>query len=146
MSSLRFFIDRNISVHLARMLSHFDRENTILHQDDSNFDARLDDPSLIRAVAAMDPKWVWVSADINQVRREPVERLALADSGMHAVFFRPGFNNQKPVFQAIKLISAWQTIVYQCRLAKVPSIFMVSDQMHNSKVEKYGNSTDLARR
>lgn len=142
--TLRFFFDRNISVHLARMLSHFDRVNVVLHQDDSSFPADTADTDLIRNVAVMEPKWVWVSCDIDQVRRRPDERLVLAGSEMSAVYFWSGFNSQKPRDQAIKLIRCWDNVVEQCKLARKPTVFTVPGRLDTDKVERYCLTDELA--
>jgi len=54
---VKFFFDRCISVHIARMLSHFDRENNIVHQDDdARFQADSPDAEIINTLAAEIPK------------------------------------------------------------------------------------------
>ncbi|MGK2956058.1 MAG: hypothetical protein ACSLFI_10370, partial [Solirubrobacterales bacterium] len=104
---LKFFFDRNISVHLARMISNFDRENSIVHQDeDSRFVDMDDDVFLIETVKNDDDRTVWVTADISQ-KRNVDERAALRNSGMSVVFFKRFHKNKSIHFQAMKILSVW---------------------------------------
>jgi hypothetical protein len=141
---VNFFFDRNISEHFARMLDAYDRNNSISHQDrDARFTPETDDVTLIRTVGGDDPKPVWVSADVSQYQRFPAERLALVESGMHAVFFRAGFHNQSFRDQAIKLLTVWDNVARQCATARAPTLFEVGSRIHSNKVEAIGPMSGL---
>lgn len=127
------------------MLSHYDRVNTIDHQDtDNRFHSRSTDLELITAVSSDPIKPVWVTADMKQRTRGNPERIALADSGMSAVFFRSGFNSDIPTrLQAIKIITVWDSIVHQCKRTRVPYVFEVSAQISSDKVEPIHPTSEL---
>lgn len=128
------------------MLSHFDRDNTIQHQDcDNRFTPDTDDITLIKTIAADSVGWNWITADLDQIRKNPAERIALAESKMNIVFFRSGFNGMKPKFQAVKLISAWDNIVYSCNTARQPTAFAVSAKQANEKIEVICPTRELVR-
>ena len=65
---MKFFFDRCISVHIARMMGHFDRKNMVVHQDDdSRFVDNDEDRNLIDTVSNDEPQPViWVTSDISQ--------------------------------------------------------------------------------
>jgi PIN like domain len=124
---VKFFFDRNISVHIARMIAHFERVHDVIHQDDDGRFHRSDlDPAIIARVGQDRPAPVWISADRAQ-NRIPAERAALRDSGMHCFFFRNlfGKTHQTPHFQALKVLSVWPKLVETAERAKVPSAFEI---------------------
>lgn len=132
-----FFFDRNVSEHLAKMLDAVDRDNTMRHQDwDARFDPTSLDLVLIEAVSTDEPKPIWVTADLNQVRRNADERIALGNSGMTAIFFRSGFHDHSPWDQARLLVTVWPSVILQCSNVKEPTIFEVGAQLNTRKVEK----------
>ena len=140
---MKFFFDRNISVHIARMIGHFDRQNIIVHQDDdSRFQSRDDDVHLIETIGSETPRPIRITADINQ-RREPTERAALASSGMHVVFFkrlhRASFHDQ-----AVKVLMIWPTLCDLCSTAREPTAFEVpAGPLRSRKVTRLGTSREL---
>lgn len=143
---MKFFFDRNISEHLAKIIAAYDRANTIVHQDrDARFDPRTTDEDLIMAVGQESPKPVWVSADIAQKKKNGVERLALVNSGMTLVFFRGGFNSTPFHQQAVKILTVWPNIVQLTQYAKGPTLFEVSNGMSSNKVEDLGLVKDCLR-
>lgn len=142
---MRFFFDRNISEHLAKIASAYDRANTVVHQNwDGRFVHDTDDVTLITTVAG-DPDTIWVSADMAQ-RRVQAERAALAQSGLTAVFFRGGIHAMKPRDQALKVICAWDNIVLACRTCREPSVFEISNRTLADKVECVCLTKDLFRK
>jgi hypothetical protein len=123
---LNFFFDRCVAVHLARMLNAYDRENTIAHLDDDNrFSPATADIDWIQTLASDDPKPILMTAD-QRLRRDPVERRALASSGLTVVFFRAGFHNLTFHDQAIKLLTIWPTIVEVVSHAREPMAFEIT--------------------
>jgi hypothetical protein len=117
------------------MLRHFDRNNTIVHQDDdATFENRAEDIDIIRTLAAEDPKPVLITVDISQTRN-PGERFALRESGMSVVFFRGGYNDLKFHHQAIKLVWIWPRIVEECLRCKVPTVFEISPKLTAEKID-----------
>lgn len=122
------------------MLDNYDRNNIIVHQDDDKrFEKNAHDPDIIRIVAGDPGPPVWVSADIEQ-KRNPLERLALRESGMTCVFFK-GFHGKKSQtfrFQAIKILTVWDDVCAQCQRCRQPTVFEVGGKMTTSKVESRG--------
>jgi len=120
---MKLFFDRNISVHIARMLDHFDRENNIVHQDDdARFMPDSKDVEIIRTLSGESPKPVWVTADISQ-KKNPNERAALGSSGM-TIFFAKR-NQLTPHVQSLKWLAIWPTLVEFAERARVPTAFQI---------------------
>ncbi len=144
---MKFFFDRNTSVHIARILSHLDRKNNIVHQDeDGRFAEDEEDVNIIDALAAEDPKPVWITADLGQMRK-PIERAALRDSQM-TLFFRKR-NNFTPHMQAMKMMAIWSTVVDLAQNVRAPTAFVIPGgsigAKLNSKIDRLGNTADLFR-
>ena len=142
---MKFFFDRNTSLHIARMLNHFDRDNNIVHQDDDGrFAPDEEDVTIITTLASEDPRPVWVTADLAQLR-SPIERAALRDSGM-TIFFRKR-NNFTPHMQALKMLAIWPTVVEYAHTARVPTAFVIPGgkigAKLNTKIDRLGNTSDL---
>lgn len=120
---MKFFFDRCLSIHLARMIGNFERMHNVVHQDDENkFTADSEDVEIINTLAAEDPKPVWITADISQ-RRNPSERAALRESGMTIFFCKR--HSGTPHFQALKLLAVWPGIVEHAASVKVPTAFEI---------------------
>lgn len=127
------------------MISHFDRENTIVHLDaDNRFSHDDEDEHIINTVAEDEPKpVVWVTADLKQ-KREANERAALRNSKMHVVFFNKRFNANKPHYQAMKILAVWPTLQSLCTTAKQPTAFEVpSGPQSSAKVDTLGPTSEL---
>lgn len=121
---MKFFFDRNVSKHLARMLHGIDREHSIVHQDDDNrFEDTSTDVHIINTLASETPKPVFLTQDIGQ-KKDPDERKALADSGMSIVFWRK-LSQASHFDQAIRVLAIWPAIVDYCDRCKVPTAFEV---------------------
>ena len=82
---MKFFFDRNMSVHIARMINHFDRKNNVVHQDDdSRFEDDSEDTFIIEELSRERPKPVWITADLSQRRKRTAScppYIALVESG-----------------------------------------------------------------
>jgi len=121
---MNFFFDRNIAIHLVRMLDAYDIENAIRHlDDDARFDATDKDEYIIKTVAEDDPRPVFITADVNMYTRNPNERRALAGSGLTCVFIKKGFHNQAFHQQAVNLLKIWPDIVRDTTRCRVPTAF-----------------------
>src|SRR5688500_11269130 len=108
------------------MLSHCDRDNNIIHQDDdARFSIRDEDTFIIRTLTADSPSPVFVTADVSQ-QRVPEERLALREGEMSVVFFKAGFFDLTFHKQAIKVLWCWPSLVTECSRARVPTAFEVT--------------------
>jgi hypothetical protein len=138
---LTYFFDRNLAVRLARMLAAYDDGNTIVHQDaDNRFTPNTADVELIRALSGDMPPPVFLTADVSQ-RRDPVERKALADSGLTVVFFRRGWHQLSFHMQAVKLLTLWPDVVRLTTRARVPTAFEISAAAR--KVDDLGPTAKL---
>jgi hypothetical protein len=138
---LNFFIDRCVAVHLARMLDAYDRDNTILHLDDDNrFSPDTSDIDWIQTTASDTPKPVLITAD-QRLRRDPVERHALAHSGLTIVFLRAGFHNLTFHDQAVKLLTIWPKIVEIATRVTEPTAFEITPAAR--KVDRLCRTKDL---
>ena len=123
---MTFFFDRNISVHIARMMGHFERAYSVVHLDDDNrFKPTDTDIKIVTTLAQDDPPPIWITADVNQ-RRNPVERAALGSSGMTIVFFKAGFHKVSFHRQAIGVLNIWPELVKQTIRCKQPSVFEIT--------------------
>lgn len=108
------------------MLNAYDRDNTIAHlDDDSRFSPGTADIIWIEAIASDDPKPVLMTAD-QRLRRDPVERRALAGSGLTVVFLRAGFHNLTFHDQAVKLLTIWPKIVEVVSHVREPTAFEIT--------------------
>lgn len=108
------------------MLDAYDVENTIRHlDDDARFTPRSADVDIINAVAADEPKPVYVTADQGN-RRIPEERAALRESGMSIVFFRGRFHHIAIHDQAMKLLGIWPEVVKACERCREPMAFEIT--------------------
>lgn len=124
------------------MLNIYDRSHTINHQDDdSRFAQDIDDVSLIRTVASDSPKPVFVTAD-TAMKRKPLERAALADSGLTIVFFRGGWAELDVHTHAWKMVRIWPDIVKAVTRCSEPTAFEIAPQAR--KVDRLCRTADLA--
>lgn len=140
---VKFFFDRNVSEHLARMLSHIERTHAVVHQkDDNRFADTSTDVELVGTLAdeaaQSGRRVVWLTNDLMQ-RKRADEREALRRSGLHVVFFR---SLHKLSFheQAIKLLIVWPNLVDACDNAKGSGVFEVScGSSRSAKVDRLGD-------
>lgn len=143
---MKFFFDRQISIHIARMIDHFERRHTVAHQDDDGrFQETDDDVFLIQTIAHESPTPVWVTADLAQKRR-PHERVALRDSGMSVVFFKRFYKGKSFHDQAMKVLAVWPNIVALCEKVRSPTAFEVpSGSPTSPKVDRLGPTGQILR-
>jgi hypothetical protein len=138
---VNFFFDRCVAVHLARMLDAYDRDNTIAHLDgDNRFSPTTPDIDWIQTIAADQPKPVLITAD-QRMRRDPVERHALAHSGLTIVFLRAGFHKLTFHDQAVKLLTMWPKIVELVGRVAEPTAFEITPAAR--KVDRLCKTKDL---
>lgn len=143
---MKFFFDRNLSVHLARMIGNFDRANTIVHQDDDGrFQHDSEDLHIIGTIGNEQPRPVWITADIAQ-RRVPEERAALRDSAMTIFFFKR--NNGEIHYQALKMIAVWPAIIETMARTKQPTAYEVPAgrigmKLMNQKIDRLCFTAEL---
>ena len=141
---MKFFFDRCVPQRLARILDAYDTDNTIIHQDDdSRFDEATPDTLLIETLASEDPKPVFVTADI-RMRRNPVERIALADSDLTVVFLRPAWHDLDFHMQAVKLLKLWPSFVEQVERCREATEFEVTPSA--KKLQRLGPTCELKHR
>jgi hypothetical protein len=145
--TITFFFDRQISIRIARMIAHFERVHTVVHQDDDGRFSPTDlDVDIITTIAADDPKPVWITADLAQ-RKHPIERAALGGSGMTMFFFKRFIGqNQSPHFQSLKVLGVWPSIVKQAARVKVPTAFEIpfgSIGVPRDKIDSLGPTAEL---
>lgn len=108
------------------MIDVFEVEHAVTHQDDdARFPADTPDVDLIQGLAGDDPKPVLVTADIN-IRRRPVERQALAASGLTVVFLKARFHDLSFHQQAVKLLGVWPELVRQTTRVREPTAFEIT--------------------
>jgi hypothetical protein len=132
---MKFWFDRNIAVNIAHILRAFDKQHEVVHQDDDPRFARTDaDTFIIPTVAAEYPRPVFITADISMYARVPLERKALAASGMSIVFFKKGFHSLEYHTQAVKILTVWPKIVEVVADAHVPTAFELTAAMRKPEV------------
>ncbi len=108
------------------MLNAYDRDSTIAHlDDDGRFSPTTPDVEWIRCIASDDPKPVLTTAD-QRMRRDPIERHALARSGLTIIFLRAGFHHLTFHEQAVKLLTIWPKVVDGVRWVKNPTAFEIT--------------------
>lgn len=142
---MKFFFDRNTSIHIARMLSHYDRQNNVVHQDDDiRFEWDSPDHEIILTLGGENPRPVWITADHGQ-RRDPIERAALRDSGMTIFFSKK--NNGDPHFQSLKWLAVWPAVVSYAQTSKLPTAYEIPfgriGAKLNEKINRLGPTSDL---
>jgi hypothetical protein len=138
---VNFFFDRCVPRRLAWMLDAFDPDNTVGHQDDdARFPPETPDERLISALAQDSSTPVLVTSD-RAMRRNPVERLALAGSGLTVVFLRSGWHRLRFHDQAVKLLRLWPEIVHAVARVREPTVFEISPAAR--KVQRIGPTRGL---
>src|SRR5688572_24408652 len=118
------------------MLDAYDRDHAVAHlDDDGRVTKDTSDLEWMRTIAADEPKPVLITADV-RIRRDPVERQALRDSGLTVVFFRAGFHDLDMHQQAVKLLTIWPEIVKQVSRVVEPTAFEITPAAR--KVDRLG--------
>jgi hypothetical protein len=76
------------------------------------------------------------------MRRNPLERAALAESGLSIFFLRPGWSNLDFHTQAVKLLTIWPQFALQAeRTQATPTVFEIPPSA--KKVQRIGLTADL---
>ena len=138
---MKYFFDRNLSVHLARMASQYKTAIEVRHlDDDSRFRIDSSDVEIIQALQNESPSPVFVTGDLNIKRKHPHERKALGESGLTAIFFRKTFHNMQFEDQVVKFFKVWPRILEEIAICEAPTIFEVTP---NAKLIRIGHTVDL---
>jgi len=138
---MHFFIDRNVPVALARMLSHYDRAHTVIYHDD-RFEKSTPDTEWLPAVARWDPVPAVISGD-GRILRNPAELQVLRSLPLTFFLFADGWAGMPWRDRAWKAIKVWPEIVAAASPRR-PSIFRVP--VSAAKVELECLTTDLGQR
>jgi PIN like domain len=142
---MRFFVDRNIRIYLAKMLAAYSEHEVKHHDQDERFQLTTPDEEWIRTLAKDSPSWVVLTADMAILDRPP-ERKALEEAN----FTLFGFDKQwlKLSFpeQAWRLVKAWPAIIQKAE-ARVdrPTIFKVR-WGKSQEIEELGQTRARGRR
>ena len=119
-----FLFDRCLAERLARIIAAYEVNHKVRFLDD-HFDKATKDVDWIKAVSIWDEPPVVISAD-NRMRRDPVERQALATSKLTLVFIKAGFHNFSMHDQALKLLKIWPEIVTETKRVVEPTAFEIT--------------------
>jgi hypothetical protein len=139
---MTFFFDVCLSPRIARALDELDRSNQIVHQSsDSRFSCDTPDEDIIKLIASDDPKPVLITSD-HAMTRKPVERAALAGSGLTVVFLKKGWASLPFEEQAAKMVKIWWQIAKATSRCREPTAFEIAPRA--SKVDKLCETADLA--
>lgn len=136
---MRFFIDRNIPVALARMLNHYDRRHTVTYHDD-RFEKTTPDAEWLDEVAAWDDGIPAVVSGDGRILKNPAELQVLRGLPLTFFHFAPGWMALKWQDFAWKAVKAWPLIVDNAS-PKRPSIFRVP--ISTNKIEFVCFTSDL---
>lgn len=131
-----FVTDECIMVHAARLLSAFDRENTIERLMDS-VPQGTKDIEWLPKLAVRDPKPIVLTGDA-RILRNKVERAALAEAKLKFVCLSAGWMHLKWEDYAWKIIKAWPEIRGAVERTLKPTVFEVSTK--NLKIERLYDS------
>lgn len=137
---MTFVFDRCLAVRLARIIEAYEVTHKVRYLDD-HFDKATPDVDWINDLAGWPEKPAVITAD-KRMRRDPVERRALAASQLTLVFFKAGFHNQSMHTQAVKLLSIWPEIVTETLRVREATAFEIAPACR--KVELLGRTSRLA--
>jgi len=135
---MHFFIDRNLPLALARMLSHYDTKHTIIYKDD-RFEQDTADTVWLTQIAAWDPVPVVVSGD-GRILKNPAELQVLKGLPLTFFMFAGSWFDLRWRDMAWKAVRVWPEIVAAASPRR-PSIFRVP--VSASKVELEGLTHEL---
>ena len=119
---MHFFIDRNVPVALARMLSHYDRTHTVIYHDD-RFEMTTPDTEWLAAVAGWDPVPAVISGD-GRILRNPAELQVLRGLPLTFFLFAGSWFDLKWSEFAWKAVKVWPQIVDSAETRR-PSVFRI---------------------
>jgi len=137
---MRFFLDRNVSKQMARLIEVFDRDHEVRHLDTAGFAHDTPDIEWMAMLAEEQPRPVIVSGD-GRILRNAAEAQVLARSGLTFFHLAEGWINLPWDEQAWKIIKVWPSIVKDAQPRK-PSVFRVTI---NGKVELHGLTEELGK-
>lgn len=127
---MRFFIDNNIALRLARGFNEFVKgEHEVKHLRDI-YEAKTPDVEWMQKLAA-EPGWVILSADV-RIGRNPHEIAAWKQAGHTIFFLKAGWTNIDFWQQVQKLAKCFPEIVELAQRAKLGDSFQVTV---NGKIE-----------
>lgn len=129
---MRFFLDRNMSPFLAKMVDIYEREHSVRHHDeDERFHERTTDIEWIGALAKDDPPWTVISGD-GRILKNKAEKKALIEANL-TFFCMAKSWTQMPKHEYVWMfIKVWPEILESAKVTS-PKIFSVS----LNKVELY---------
>ena len=129
-----YFFDENISEYAARMLSLFDRKNTMRPSID-HFPKGTPDLEWIPAVASWDSTVTAICGD-PRILRNKAERKILRDCGLMFVYLAPGWTNLAWNELAWKIVKVWPYIAKAVEQSAYPMVFEVTVGMKVQAVRK----------
>src|SRR5437870_342434 len=121
---MRFFVDRNISIYIAKILAAFsERDHEVRHHDqDGRFQVTTADEEWIRTLANDSPSWVVLTADLAILSRPP-ERKALEEANLTLFGFDKQWVKMSFHDQSWKLLKCWPGIIQKAQsLVDTPAI------------------------
>jgi hypothetical protein len=115
---MRFFVDRNISRHLARMLAGYAGRygDEVRAHDDDRFPINTPDTIWLAALGRDTPPWVIVCGD-GSILTRPEERTALEEADLSFVCFERSWMKISYEDQAWRLVKEWNKIAAKVRSA-----------------------------
>jgi hypothetical protein len=115
---MRFFFDRNISRHLARMVagSVGRYSDEVRAHDDDRFAINTPDTVWLEALGRDDPPWAVVCGD-GSILTRPEERAALEEPDLSFVCFERSWIKMSYEDQAWRLVKEWNKIAAKVRSA-----------------------------
>ena len=125
---MRFFFDRNVSPHLARMLAAYaarDGHEIRALDDDPRFQKTTPDVEWLATLGSDDPSWIVICGD-SAILTNAAERAALEEANL--TFFCLTKSWMKMTFgdQAWRLVKEWHKIVAKAQSVKdKPRIFKI---------------------
>lgn len=106
---MHFFIDENISLHIANALNHLAKlrseNHTVLHARDVNGGPGVADEIWLEQLKQSDKNWVIISKD--RFKKGDPERLAFEHCGITTINLGSDWNKAKVWETAVKLITWW---------------------------------------
>lgn len=119
---MRFFLDRNISLRLARLIEVFDREHQVEHHD-SHFGPMTTDIEWLSRIQEWNPRPVVVSGDL-QILRNKAESQVLRESGLTFFALESAWPKLTWDEQAWKFIKVWPRVRDRANAPR-PTVFTV---------------------
>lgn len=109
---MHFFIDENISPHIANALNHLAKlcseNHTVMHARDVNGGPGMTDEAWLKQLKQSDKSWVIISKD--RFKKGDPERLAFENCGITTINLGNDWKKVKAWETAVRLIEWWPTI------------------------------------